>query len=88
MSKRFSKFKLKYMSLLLSLKQELVQKYPNKVDRIELIVDTLMDKLHALKSHSFVDYMFTVYLASKEFAEFRKLIPTQEEVDEVLEEED
>jgi len=86
MSKKLHKFKAKYMSLLVSLKQELVQKYPNKVDRIELIIGILMNKLYTLKSHAVADYLHTVYLACKEFSEFCKLIPSQEEVNELLEE--
>jgi len=86
MSKRFSKFKLKYMSLLMALKNELLQKYPEKADRIKYIADVLMYKLYALKSHSLADYLHTIYLASKEFEEFRKLIPPQEEVEELLKE--
>jgi hypothetical protein len=83
---KLHKFKAKYMSLLVSLKQELVQKYPNKVDRIELIIDILMNKLYTLKSHAVADYLHTVYLACKEFNEFCKLVPSQEEVNELLEE--
>jgi len=83
---RLSKFKSKYMSMLVQLKQELVQKYPERADRIELIIDTLMNKLHALKTHSFTEYIHSVYLASKEFAEFSKMIPSQKEVEELLEE--
>jgi len=88
MSKRLSKFKTKYMTLLLSIKNELAQKYPDKVDRISYIVEVLMHKLYALKGHSLADYLHTVYLASKEFAEFGKLIPSREEINEVLKEED
>jgi len=86
MSKRLSKFKSKYMTLLASLKNELLQKYPDKIDRVEYIVDILVYKLYALKSHSLADYFHTVYLASKEFKEFEKLMPSQEEVEELLKE--
>jgi len=87
MSKKLSKFKTKYMSLLTSLKNELLQKYPDKADRAEHVVDLLMHKLHALKSHAMPDYLHTVYLACKEFTELCKLIPSYEEVDELLKEE-
>jgi hypothetical protein len=86
MSKKLHKFKTKYMSLLVSLKQELVQKYPNKVDRIELIIDILMNKLYALKSHSLADYLHTLHLATKEFKEFSKMMPSSEEIEEILKE--
>jgi len=88
MSKKISKFKLKYMSVLAQLKNELLQKYPNKADRIDYVVDVLMHKLYALKSHSLADYLHTIYLATKEFAEFSKMMPPQEEVEELLKEED
>jgi hypothetical protein len=87
MSKKLAKIKAKYMSMLMQLKNELLQKYPDKADRIEYIVETLMHKLYALKSHSLADYMHTIYLACKEFSEFCKLMPSQEEVEEILEEE-
>jgi hypothetical protein len=86
MSKRLAKLKTKYMSMLLSLRNELLQKYPEKVDRVEYIVDTLMHKLYALKSHSLTDYIHTVYLASKEFPEFSKMMPKEEEIEEILKE--
>jgi hypothetical protein len=87
MSKKLSKIKAKYMSMLMQLKNELLQKYPDKADRIEYIVETLMHKLYALKSHSLTDYIHTVYLASKEFPEFSKMMPKEEEIEEILEEE-
>jgi len=86
MSKELSKFKTKYMSMLIQLKNELLQKYPNKADRIDYVVDVLMHKLYALKSHSLTDYFHTVYLASKEFKEFEKLMPSSEELEELLKE--
>jgi hypothetical protein len=72
--------------MLLSLRNELLQKYPDKADRIDYVVDVLMHKLYALKSHSLTDYIHTVYLASKEFPEFSKMMPSQEEVEEILKE--
>jgi hypothetical protein len=86
MSKRLSKFKTKYMTLLLSIKNELAQKYPDKADRIGYIVEVLMHKPYTLKTHSLADYLHTVYLATKEFKEFEKLMPSQEEVEELLKE--
>ena len=88
MSKKLSKFKLKYMSMLMQLKNELLQRHTDKADRIEYIADVLMHKLYALKIHSIADYLHTVYLATKEFAEFSKMMPPQEEVEELLKEED
>jgi hypothetical protein len=72
--------------MLLSLRNELLQKYPEKADRVEYIVDTLMHKLYALKSHSLTDYIHTVYLASKEFPEFSKMMLSSEEIEEILKE--
>jgi hypothetical protein len=86
MSKRLTKFKAKYISMLLSLKNELMQRYPSSVDRINYVVDVLMNKLYALKSHSLADYLHTIYLACKEFSEFCQLMPSEKEVNELLEE--
>jgi len=84
MSKRLAKFKSKYMSVLVQLKNELLQKYPDKADRINYIIDILMHKLYALKSHAVPDYLHTVYLTCKEFTELCTLIPSEKDVDELL----
>jgi hypothetical protein len=86
MSKKLSRFKAKHMSMLIQLKDELMQRYPEKADRVELIIDILMNKLYALKSHSLADYLHTLHLATKEFKEFSKMMPSSEEIEEILKE--
>jgi hypothetical protein len=85
MGKGLAKFKVKYMTLINALKTELLQKYPDKAERIKYIVDTLMNKLYTLKGRSLPDFIHTLYLASKEFPEFERLIPKSEELDELIE---
>jgi hypothetical protein len=77
-------FKTKYMAKLLELRQQLLEKYPSKRDRVEHVVDTLMTKLYNLRTFTLPDYIFTLYLASKEFKELEALIPPKEEVEELL----
>jgi len=81
------RFRTKQLALLLELKKELILKYPGRRERIEYIVDLLAMKLHNLRIYTLSDYVFTLYLASKEFAEFERLIDT-EEIEKLLESED
>ena len=73
------------MSRLLNLKLELMSKYPDKIERINYIVDILSSKLQNLRTYSMFDYLHMIHLASKEFSEFNTLIPSNEEIDKLLE---
>jgi hypothetical protein len=73
-------FKAKYLARLMKLRKELKQRYPEKEDRIETIVFELAPKLANLRRHTLTDYLFTVTLACKEFAEFCQLVPTEQEI--------
>jgi len=77
-------FKAKYLAKLLNLKRRLLEKYPDRAQRIEYIADVLASKLSTLRVYTLSDYLHTVHLASKEFREFEALIPTEEEVEELL----
>ena len=77
-------FKAKYMAVLLELKEELEQRYPDRAQRVEYIVDVLMSKLENLRTYTLPDYLHTVYLASKEFGEFRRMVPPKEEIEQLL----
>jgi len=81
-------FKSRYMSRLLELKDELLSKYPEKSGRISYLTDVLMNKLRGLRTSDISDYIYTVYQCQKEFEEFKKLQPSSEEVDELLEEDE
>jgi molybdopterin converting factor small subunit len=85
---KLAKFRAKYMARLQELRQRLLSKYPEKRERIEYIVDVIMNKLENLRTHTLADYVFTLYLASKEFPEFSELTPTTNEIEEILEEDD
>jgi hypothetical protein len=73
-------FKTKYMAKLLELRQQLLEKYPSKRDRVEHVVDTLMTKLYNLRTFTLPDYIFTLYLAAKEFEEFKQMFPSEDEI--------
>jgi hypothetical protein len=81
-------FKAKYMARLLNIKKELLEKYPEKRERVEYIVDILVTKLEHLRTFTLPDYLSTVYYASKEFREIEQLIPSEEEVRELVEREE
>lgn len=77
-------FRSKYLTKLLNIKDELLSKYPDKSEKVQYLIDVLVVKLQRLRLYTLADYLFTLYQASKEFKEFERLIPTQEEVDELL----
>jgi hypothetical protein len=78
-------FKAKYMAKLLNLKKQLLEKYPERAERINYIVDLLASKLENLRVFTLTDYLFTLHLATKEIPELEQLIPPSEEVEELIE---
>jgi hypothetical protein len=81
---RLSDFKAMYLAKLLELKRKLLEKYPNKKERIEYVCDLLANKLSNLRTITLADYIRVLYLAVKEFPEFKELIPSVKEVEEIL----
>jgi hypothetical protein len=77
-------FKAKYLAKLLNLKPKLLEKHPERRDRVEHIVDLLASKLENLRAYTLPDYLFTLHLATKEFRELEELIPSTEEIQELL----
>ena len=78
-------FKAKYLAKLLNLKKQLLEKYPERRDRVEHVVDVLAAKLEHLRVYTLPDYLFTLHLAAKEFREIEELVPSEEEVRELIE---
>jgi hypothetical protein len=81
---RLREFKAKYMAILLELKEELEQRYPDRAQRVDYIVDVLMSKLENLRTYTLSDYLHTLYLTSKEFREFKRMVPSKEEIEQLL----
>jgi hypothetical protein len=55
--------------------------------RVAEIIDLyLIPKLQYLKTHAMPDYVFMLYLASREFSIFEDLIPSEQEVEELIKE--
>jgi hypothetical protein len=81
-------FKAKYLAKLLNLKKQLLEKYPERAERVEHVVDVLVAKLEHLRTFTLPDYIATLHHASKEFREIEQLIPPSEEVEELLEHSD
>jgi len=77
-------FKAKYLTILFNVSRELYEKYPNEAVKIGFIVDLLINRLGNLNKHTITDYLLTLNLAVREFKEFEKLIPTQEELIELM----
>ena len=78
-------FKAKYLARLMKLRKELKQKYHEKGDRVEEIVFEIAPKLANMRRYMMTDYLFTVTLACREFAEFCQLAPSEEEVKKIFE---
>jgi hypothetical protein len=79
-------FKAKYLAKLLNLKKQLLEKYPDKAQRVEYIVDLLVAKLEHLRTFTLSDYLATLHHASREFREIEELIPSENEIQELIEE--
>jgi len=83
---KLREFKAKYLAKLLNLKKQLVEKYPERAERINYITDLLASKLENLRTFTLPDYLFTLHLVAKEIQEIEQLIPSEREVEELLEE--
>ena len=81
---RLREFKAKSMARLVEIKKELLEKYPDKAERINYVVDVIAAKLKSLRTFTLTDYIETLYRASKEFKELEALIPSSKEVNELL----
>ena len=79
-------FKAITMSKLMKLSEELKQKYPQKASRVDELVDMIVAKLNNLRSYTMSDFLFLLYAASKEFPEFKQLIPEPQEVEQLMKE--
>ena len=83
---RLREFKALMLCKLQALKADLMKKYPDRAERINQLTDLLVSKTYNLRVYTLSDYIFSLHLASKEFEEFEKLIPTPEVVEELIKE--
>lgn len=81
---KLREFKAIMLTKILSLKKELLQKYPDKCERIEELTELLIHKTQNLRTFTLSDYIHTLYLASREFPEFEKIIPPADVIEELL----
>jgi len=81
---KLREFKAIMLAKILMIKKELLQKYPQRSERIEELTELLIHKTQNLRAFTLSDYIHTLYLASKEFAEFEKIIPLANMVEELL----
>jgi len=81
MALKLYKFKAEQLSRLITIKQQFADN-----TRIQEIVDLhLIPKLQHLRVMDIADYVFSLYLASREFKVFEELIPSEETVDQLIE---
>jgi len=78
-------FKAKYLTKLLNLRKQLIEKYPEKKERIEYIISILVAKLEHLRTFTLSDYLSSIYHATREFKELEELIPSEDEIKKLLE---
>ena len=82
----FEVFKTRQMTKLLQLRSELNNKYPEKRDRVNYIIDILVSRLQSVSEwNTLTDYLFTAYLACKEFSELC-VLTEDKELDKILHE--
>jgi hypothetical protein len=77
-----NKFKAEQLSRLITIKQ----RFRDNQRVAEIIDNHLIPKLQHLKTHALPDYLFTLYLASREFSVFEELIPSEEDVEQLVKE--
>jgi hypothetical protein len=77
-------FKAKYLARLLNLKKQLLEKYADRRVRVEYVCDTLAEKLQRLRTFTLPDYLSTLYNSIREFKELEALIPSEEEINDLL----
>ena len=77
-------FKAKYLTKLLNLRKQLLEKYPEKTQKIEYMVSMLVAKLEHLRTYTLSDYVATIYQAIREFKEFEELVPSEDEIRKLL----
>jgi hypothetical protein len=81
---KLREFKARSLAKLIEIKRQLLEKYPDRSERVNYIIDLLATKLENLRTYTMTDYIFTLYQASKEFKELEQLMPSSQEVDELL----
>jgi len=77
-------FRAKEFAKLFEIKKELLEKYPEKADRIKFLCDTVASKLTKLRVYTLGDFMATLSSVVNEFKEFEALIPSTELIEELL----
>lgn len=79
-------FRNKQLLKLIELRKKLLEKYNSEqhVKRIDYLFELLTMKLQYLNEESLLDYIRLIILCSKEYEEFKELIPSSEELDNLL----
>jgi hypothetical protein len=81
---KLRELKARSLAKLIEIKRQLLEKYPDRSERVNYIIDLLATKLENLRTFTLTDYIFTLYQASKEFKELEQLIPSVQEINELL----
>ena len=77
-------FKVKYILKLGEVEQLLLEKYPDKKERIVFLCNLLESKLENLELHNMHDYLATIFHSKEEFPEIMELWPWDYEVEQLL----
>ena len=81
---KLREFKTKYIVVLLNIKKQLLEKYPERRDQVEYVVDRLANKLRNLRTFTLSDYIASLYDAVKIFPELQPLVPSEQEINALL----
>ena len=80
-------FKNKQLAKIMKIRSILLEKHKNNtitINRIEYLVTLLLNKLQYLNEYNLLDYIRLIHLITKEYPEFNELMPTYEEIDNLL----
>jgi len=84
---KVNSFSCRQLLLIEEIASELKEKYPERASEIELIATALkhsLDRLSTLDAYCLYRYLRDLHAASSKYSEFKRAIPSVEEVKEML----
>lgn len=78
-----SRFKAKQLVVLKEIEKELITKYINDPVKLKEVIETIRNlelKIRELRTRGLYNYITLLIMLSKEYPEFRKMIPSQDEI--------
>lgn len=82
---KLREYKIRNLALLARLQEELPTKYGEEARND---IEKLIVKTHALRTFTLADYLTTIILLSRKYPELKALIPSVEQVNDLLRDQD